>query len=136
MKTGRVQARSGGYVELPVVPGAKHDIAVDEPFGQRTGPMSASVLDGVKGASDIEKGDLLTVHDDAGGLPGRKFLRTNGFHLGILGAGGGFTRISGLLPPAAPVQEPPNSTDRIEMDPRSNPVIGKVTGSSPAAPAA
>lgn len=33
--------------------------------------MGASVFDGVKGAIDIEKGDIRTLQHDTGDLPGR-----------------------------------------------------------------
>lgn len=54
--------------------------------------MRASVLESIKRAPDIEERDLPTLQHDTGGLPGRKFLHTNGFHPGILGVARGFTR--------------------------------------------
>ena len=43
----------------------------------------------------IEKGDADSPEHDTGGLSGRKFVRTNGFHPGILGGRRGFRRSRG-----------------------------------------
>lgn len=58
--------------------------------------MRAFVLDGVKRPTDIEERDIRALQHDTGGLPGRKRVGANGFHLGILGVGG---RWSGKAPP-------------------------------------
>jgi hypothetical protein len=47
--------------------------------------MSAFVFDRIKGAIDIEERDIDSIQHDTGGLSGRKFFHTNGFHLHILG---------------------------------------------------
>jgi hypothetical protein len=52
--------------------------------------MRTFVLDGMERAADIEKGDLYSAEHDTGSRPGRKFIRTNGFHLGILGGSARF----------------------------------------------
>ena len=52
--------------------------------------MRTFVLDGMERAADIEKGDVDSPEHDTGSRPGRKFIRTNGFHLGILGGSARF----------------------------------------------
>ena len=62
--------------------------------------MRTFVLNGMEYAADIEKGDLDSPKHDTGGLPGRKFLHTKGFHRGILGGDARFAakrRIRPLL---------------------------------------
>lgn len=61
--------------------------------------MRAFVLNGMEDAADIEKGDIDSAEHDTGGRSGRKFIRTNGFHLGILGGGGRFARKTATRPP-------------------------------------
>lgn len=52
--------------------------------------MRAFVQNRMEGPADIEKRDIQALQHDTGGLPRRKLFGTNGFHLGILGAFGGF----------------------------------------------
>lgn len=54
--------------------------------------MRTFVLNGMEDAADIENGDVDSPQHDTGGLSGRKFVRTKGFHRGILG---GFGRFDG-----------------------------------------
>lgn len=54
--------------------------------------MRTFVLNSMENAIHIEKGDVDSPQHDTGGLSGRKFVRTKGFHRGILG---GFSRFGG-----------------------------------------
>ncbi len=67
------------------MPGTENDVPGDEPLGQGSGPVSASVLDGMKGAANVEQRHLGALQHDTGGLSGRKIVGTNGFHHCILG---------------------------------------------------
>jgi hypothetical protein len=60
--------------------------------------MRTFVLNGMEDAANIEKGDADSPQHDTGGLSGRKFVRTKGFHRGILG---GFGRFGGKGSPAS-----------------------------------
>ncbi len=53
--------------------------------------MRTFVQNGMEDAAHIEKGDADSIEHDTGGLSGRKFVRTKGFHHGILGGRRGFT---------------------------------------------
>ncbi len=67
--------------------------------------MRTFVLDGMERAADIEKGDIYSAEHDTGGGPGRKFIRTNGFHLGILGGSARFTgKRAGRPPESRPLR--------------------------------
>lgn len=52
--------------------------------------MRTFVLDGMKDAANIEKGDVNSAQHDTFALPGRKFVHTKGFHRGILGGSAPF----------------------------------------------
>jgi len=52
--------------------------------------MRTFVLNGMEDATHIEKGDVDSPEHDTGGLSGRKFVRSKGFHPGILGGSARF----------------------------------------------
>ena len=52
--------------------------------------MRTFVLNGMEDAAHIEKSDADSPQHDTGGLSGRKFVRSKGFHRGILGGSAPF----------------------------------------------
>jgi len=59
--------------------------------------MRTFVLNGMEHAADIKESDADSPQHDTGGLSGRKFVRSKGFHRGILG---GSARFAGRGRPA------------------------------------
>ncbi len=69
--------------------------------------MRTFVLNGMEDAANIEEGDVDSPEHDTGGLSGRKFVRTKGFHPGILGGSAPFEgREGGRRPESRPGEGP------------------------------
>lgn len=65
--------------------------------------MRTFILNGMEDAANIKEGDIDSPQHDTGGLSGRKFVRSKGFHRGILGGSARFpgkwaTPAQGLRP--------------------------------------
>src|SRR5262249_31980197 len=71
---------SGFEVEFGVVPRANDLATVHLPFGQRSARVRTRVVDGVKGAADVEHGDSIAVDLCRHGIARRQLCRIRNFY--------------------------------------------------------